>query len=231
MRGQSDDMTIRVDYSPGRLPIFWDRSVVFFANLLALFYGNEGATQELAARVGGIETYGGRLCPLINLLFAGSENLLVLESQPDECLLDYFSQQLGLDLPETRAAVLESLVAAISQTANVAAVTPPFPDDPQEPAAFLFQVVPASSPQDAETDELVFVLRDEVIPSFVDGTSLDDVSNLEWGGAEGAHLMLEGGNEGHRGKEDVVVGEEVGPAGPVGLSPLGQEDPVPVGHG
>lgn len=93
-------MTVRISYAPGRLPSFWDRSVVFFANLLALFYGNRGATDELEATVGEIETYGGRLCPLLNLLFKGPSNLLVLESRPDDCLLRYFSDRLGLDLPE-----------------------------------------------------------------------------------------------------------------------------------
>ena len=95
-----DDSNIRVNYSPGRLPVFWDRSVIFFANLMALFYGNEGATQELTDCVGGVETYGGRLCPLIDVLFTGGDNLLVLESAPDEALLDYFARDLDLDLPE-----------------------------------------------------------------------------------------------------------------------------------
>jgi hypothetical protein len=93
-------MTAPVNYAPGQLPPFWDRSVVFFANLLALFFGNTGAMKELAAKVGGIESYGGRLCPLINLLFRGPDNLLVLESHPDENLLRYFTDELGLSIPE-----------------------------------------------------------------------------------------------------------------------------------
>lgn len=95
-----EDSNVRVNYAPGQLPKFWDRSVIFFANLLALFYGNEGATQELTDCVGRVETYGGRLCPLIDLLFTGGNNLLVLESEPDEVLLDYFSGELGLTLPQ-----------------------------------------------------------------------------------------------------------------------------------
>ena len=95
-----DDSKIRVNYEPGHLPTFWDRSVVFFANLMALFYGNEGATQQLTDCVGGVETYGGRLCPLVNMLFNGPQNLLVLESEPDEALLRYFSEELGLSLPK-----------------------------------------------------------------------------------------------------------------------------------
>jgi hypothetical protein len=91
--------TVPVFYAPGQLPRFWDRSVVFFANLLAMFFGNEPATQELAAQVGGIETYGGRLCPLINLLFRGPHNLLVLEREPDPTLLRFFTDDLGLTVP------------------------------------------------------------------------------------------------------------------------------------
>lgn len=42
-------------------------------------------------------------------------------------------------------------------------------------------------PNDAKVDVSVL--------SAVDGTSLDDASRLEWGGADGATLMLEGGSE------------------------------------
>ncbi len=84
----------------GQLPDFWDRSAAFFANLLALFYGNEGQTDLLAKEVGGIESYGGRLLPIIDLLFRGKDNLLVLESPPNRALCDYFQGTLGLSLPK-----------------------------------------------------------------------------------------------------------------------------------
>lgn len=96
----SGTMDTRISYAPGQLPLFWDRSVVFFANLLALFFGNKEAIQELATQVGQIETYGGRLCPLINLLFRGPDNLLVLEREPDARLLKYFIDDLGLTIPD-----------------------------------------------------------------------------------------------------------------------------------
>lgn len=92
-------MSIEVRTHPGQLPEFWDRSVIFFANLLSLFYGNEGQTQELAEHVGGINSYGGRLLPIINLLFRGAENLLVLERAPNRALCEYFERELGLTLP------------------------------------------------------------------------------------------------------------------------------------
>ena len=41
----------------------------FFANLLALFFGNEAETKSLADEVGEIDSYGGRLIPILNLIF------------------------------------------------------------------------------------------------------------------------------------------------------------------
>ena len=93
-------MTASVHYAPGQLPPFWDRSVVFFANLLALFYGNQAATDELESKISGVATYGGRLCPIVNLLFRGPENLLVLEARPHGALIDYFVEELGIGVPE-----------------------------------------------------------------------------------------------------------------------------------
>jgi len=38
--------------------------------------------------------------PALNLLYRGAHNLLVLEEAPSAALCDYFSQDLGLRLPE-----------------------------------------------------------------------------------------------------------------------------------
>lgn len=85
------------------MPILWDRRVIFVANLLGLFFGNEKETDELMDKVGPLETYGGRLVPVLDLLFRGKEdNIVVLESAPDENLLGYFSGSLGLRLPQVR---------------------------------------------------------------------------------------------------------------------------------
>ena len=65
---------------PARLPRFWDRSAVFVANLRSLFYGNRRQTEILAEQIKGVDSYGGRLLPLIDLLFTGSPNLLLLEN-------------------------------------------------------------------------------------------------------------------------------------------------------
>ncbi len=91
--------TIPIHIQPGRLPPFWERSAIYFANLPSLFYGNEGETHELMEMVGGIQSYGGRLLPILNLVFRG-DNLLVLEQKPDDHLTGYFKKDLNLALPE-----------------------------------------------------------------------------------------------------------------------------------
>lgn len=93
-------MSVHVKVAPGELPQFWNASVVFFANILSLFYGNTTETAVLKQEVGALETYGSRLLPLINIMFRGSDNLLVLESPPDPGLISYFQSDLNLSLPE-----------------------------------------------------------------------------------------------------------------------------------
>jgi len=82
-----------------QLPEFWERSVLFFANLKALFFGNEPETRELSDEVGGVEYYGGRLIPILDLIFPGSHNVLLLERGFDPALCRYFKRELGLSLP------------------------------------------------------------------------------------------------------------------------------------
>ncbi|VAW11913.1 hypothetical protein MNBD_BACTEROID05-453, partial [hydrothermal vent metagenome] len=94
--------TVPVKKTLGQLSQPWDRSVIFFANILSLFFGNELQTDVLKGKVGVLQTYGSRLIPLINLIFAGSKNLLVLENEPDKSLLEYFQNDLGLKLPEIK---------------------------------------------------------------------------------------------------------------------------------
>ncbi|MEM7145996.1 MAG: hypothetical protein AAF591_12740 [Verrucomicrobiota bacterium] len=91
---------VQVEVAGGGLPPFWDRSVAFFANLLALFFGNEEETTSLVEAVGEVDSYGGRLIPILNLVFRGPDNVLVLERHPDETLCGYFREDLGLSLPK-----------------------------------------------------------------------------------------------------------------------------------
>ncbi len=92
-------MTIETINIPGQLPTFWDRSVIFFANMQSIFYENHGGLERLKQQITGVETYGGRLIPIINLIFRGDDNLLVLERPPDQTLVRYFEKDLGLSLP------------------------------------------------------------------------------------------------------------------------------------
>jgi hypothetical protein len=85
---------------PGELPAFWDRTVVFFANLMSMFFDNKEEIKELENEVSGAQTYGGRLLPVINLLFQGGRNLLILEKEPSESILKYLQEDLKLGLPE-----------------------------------------------------------------------------------------------------------------------------------
>jgi len=86
---------------PGELPPFWqERRAIFFANLLSLFFGNEGETQALRREVGRIASYGGRLLPILGTLFKNGGSLLVVDQRPNEALARYFRDDLGLELPE-----------------------------------------------------------------------------------------------------------------------------------
>jgi hypothetical protein len=84
----------------GHLPPFWDEDVLFFANLLGLFFGNDRQMQELRDTVGEVDSYGGRLVPILCLLFGGARNTLVLERACGPALCRYFSDDLGLRLPD-----------------------------------------------------------------------------------------------------------------------------------
>ncbi|MBC8553756.1 MAG: ATP-grasp domain-containing protein [Candidatus Brocadiales bacterium] len=93
-------MTVEIKNIPGQLPTFWDRNVIFFANMHSIFYDNIAGLNRLKQQIRGVDTYGGRLIPIINILFKGDNNLLVLEKPPDQTLLRYFEEDLNLSLPK-----------------------------------------------------------------------------------------------------------------------------------
>ena len=68
--------------------------------------------------------------------------------------------------------VLQGLTAALNQTDGVAFASPPQPNDPANPQAALIQLQPTTSPQDVETETLVEVLREQVVPNAVEGSGL-----------------------------------------------------------
>ena len=80
-----------------RLPPAWDRPGMFVANLFSLFFGNENQTKDLCTEVEQLETYGGRLVPILGLMFqGGNANKVVLEQEPDRRLFEYFTHTLDL---------------------------------------------------------------------------------------------------------------------------------------
>jgi hypothetical protein len=85
----------------GYTPRLWrDRSAIFVANLLAMFFGNEDQTRLLEHEISGADSYGARLVPIMGLLFGGCRNVLVLERRPDAALCAYFGDDLGVCLPD-----------------------------------------------------------------------------------------------------------------------------------
>lgn len=93
-------MAIEIKIIPGELPHFWNREAIFFANIFSLFFGNNEQLKVLEREICGAPTYGGRLLPILNLLFRKGQNLIFLESLPDKALLEYIRDRLGLTLPE-----------------------------------------------------------------------------------------------------------------------------------
>jgi len=83
----------------GQMPPLWSRRCVFVANLMALFFGNEEQTRVLGEEVGELDSYSARLIPILNLLFESTDNVLVVERQPDPALCRYLVEDLGLSLP------------------------------------------------------------------------------------------------------------------------------------
>lgn len=83
----------------GELPALWRHSALFFGDLYAIFYGEPEKTRQLQESVAGFFGYGGRLIPIVDLLYGGGNNVLILHEEADHATLDYFSQRLGLSLP------------------------------------------------------------------------------------------------------------------------------------
>ena len=75
--------------------------------------------------------------------------------------------------PGDTSGTVSALHQALAAAPGVATVTPPFPNDPADPEAYVMTIVPASAPQDEASTALVTTLRDDVIPAASDGTGLD----------------------------------------------------------
>ena len=81
---------------------------------------------------------------------------------------------LSTEVPEgTDPRSLEGVTEALASDPGVAFVTPAVPNDPERPTAALWRLFPTTAPQDVATTDLVYRLRDEVIPPAEQGTGLD----------------------------------------------------------
>ncbi|MFC1523642.1 hypothetical protein ACFL6N_02505 [Thermodesulfobacteriota bacterium] len=86
----------------GKSPRLWDKSVIFFANIDCIFFGDSEKTRAIIDNVAGFHGYGNRLIPVLGLLFRGNDNVLMVQEAPNKALLVFYSQVLGLKLPEIK---------------------------------------------------------------------------------------------------------------------------------
>ncbi|MEA1902920.1 MAG: MMPL family transporter [Actinomycetota bacterium] len=68
--------------------------------------------------------------------------------------------------PNANLMEIQAVTQTLQQVEGVTQVSPGIPNDPQQPSAVLWQVIPATSPQDQATADLVYTLRDDVVPQI-----------------------------------------------------------------
>jgi RND superfamily putative drug exporter len=92
---------------------------------------------------------------------------------------------LAADLPDgADEASLEAVTTAVAETPGVAFASPAVLNDPADPAAALWRVIPTTAPQDEATSQLVERLRDDVLPAATEGSGLQ----VEVTGSVGAQI-------------------------------------------
>lgn len=87
---------VQISAAPGQLPSTWERPVAFLSNIQSLFFGNDGAARALTEMVGALPSYGGRLAPVLTLIYGNYRHLLVVDQEPSAELLSYQRSTLGL---------------------------------------------------------------------------------------------------------------------------------------
>jgi putative drug exporter of the RND superfamily len=75
--------------------------------------------------------------------------------------------------PGADRSALAGIDRALASTPGVAFSSPARPNDPVAPTAAVWQVIPDTSPQAAETEALVDRLRSDVLPGATDATGID----------------------------------------------------------
>ncbi len=74
---------------------------------------------------------------------------------------------------DTDLAALSAVTDAVAADPGVAAASPPVPNDPEQPTAVLWNVVPQTGPQEEATTDLVHRLRDDILPPVEDQTGVE----------------------------------------------------------
>jgi RND superfamily putative drug exporter len=77
--------------------------------------------------------------------------------------------------PDANLVEIQAVTETLQQLEGIALVSPGIPNDPQQPTAVLWQVTPATSPQDQATAELLDELRNDVVPQINDTLGTDIV--------------------------------------------------------
>ncbi len=81
---------------------------------------------------------------------------------------------LAAELPEgTNPGELAAITEAAAADPGVVFVSEPRPNDPDNPTAVMWELVPTSGPQDEATTDLVRRLRDDVLPPAEDAAGVD----------------------------------------------------------
>lgn len=70
--------------------------------------------------------------------------------------------------PDATPMEIQAATATLQQVEGLAQVSPGIPNDPQQPTAALWHLIPATSPQDQATVDLLHTLRDDVVPQIDD---------------------------------------------------------------
>jgi RND superfamily putative drug exporter len=76
-------------------------------------------------------------------------------------------------VPPGKAGDLDRITAALGRVDGVAFASPAIPNDPARPTAAMWRVIPTTAPQDAATTDLVYRLRNDVLPPLERDTGLD----------------------------------------------------------
>jgi len=91
---------------------------------------------------------------------------------------------------------LGALTVRLNQNDSIAFASPPLPNDVTNPQAAIIQIQPTTSPQDEATEQLVFALRDDIIPDVVGDSGLTPkvagatAANIDFTGFLGGRILL-----------------------------------------